>query len=478
MLGSWTRRRETATSRRSRSAGAATLAALAALTGCLDSGESIEVTRAPRSVQYPDFAPLPIGEPVDIAPTIDGGRPTSWSVSPSLPDGLRIDSAGRITGTPAKTASPGGFTIRAENRFGRVDVKLAIAVLPDDVRGLSANYWVDLVADELQMPVKMQFMDGGRLLFAELRTGRIRAISADGKLEPAPLAVLPVGNGAQAGLLGFAVSPQTTTREIFAHTVGQDDVGRIWKVVEATSRDKEIPVPKLVVDQLPAGSLNNGGDLKFGPQGKLWLSIGDCGVPARAQRDGDLAGRILRFNIDGSIPIDNPISKSAEWCRGLRNAFDLAFHPISGGLFAIDNGVDADDELNFIERGRNYEWPEVPNNSTTPRVGVRLAEWSPAIAPTALAWSRQSGWEQQAGRSLFIASYLDRSVRRLVMSGNAYTDVDSEEIFLRFRDTDAGGNEPLGLAVGPRGHLYISTTNAIWRVVRSSGDQRTVPTIR
>lgn len=454
---------------------------LATSSSCTKGGPDLGLTttKAPKALHYPLIAPLPIGEPVDIQPTIEGGQPTSWEITPELPDGLTISGTGHITGTPAKTASPDGFTVRAHNVIGSVEVKIEIAVLPEDVRGLAQNYWVELVEDELELPVKMSFAADGRLLFGELRSGRIRAIDARGELLEAPVATLPVGQGPQAGLLGIALAPDhAVSREIYVYTVGTDDIGRIWKVTEADDSSKETPVPVLVVNNIPTGLINNGGDLEFGPDGKLWLSVGDCGTEARAQKDGDLAGRILRFERDGRIPIDNPISGQPEWSRGLRNPFDMVFNPMTGGLFAIDNGVNTDDELNFVRRGDNFEWPEIPANSKQPQIGIRLAEWSPSIAPTALVWHNGRGADSIAGRDLFVASYLDRTVRRLRMSGANRTDIDEESVFLKFRDTSAGGNVPLGLAIGPKGHLHIATANAIWRIKRQDGDVAPVPTLR
>lgn len=448
------------------------------LSACFDGASTSPggASIAPKSVQYPEIAPLALGEPVDIAPTIDGGQPDEWQVFPSLPIGLSVGADGRIQGTPTRTTSPDGFTIIAKNSYGQTRVDVNIAVLPEDVRGLAPTYWVELVAGELELPVKLRFTDDGRLIFGELLTGRIRVVGSDGKLRPTPLATLPVGHGPQAGLLGIALPPDhLTSREVYAYTIGNDDLGRVYKVREADSAN-ETPVPALVVGDLPSGTINNGGDLEFGPDGKLYLTIGDCGIDVRAQRDGDSAGRILRFNRDGSIPQDNPVASSLEWCRGLRNAFDMAFHPVTGGLFAIDNASLAEDRLILVSAGDNFGWPEIPATSLFQRRGRTLATWTPNIAPTGIAWHNGRGANTTAGADLYIASYNDVKIRRLRMGGSARDQVEEERSFLEFRVKDSGANVPLGIAIDPHGRLHIATATAIWRIVRHGGDVAPMPT--
>ena len=124
----------------------------------------------------------------------------------------------------------------------------------------------------------------------------------------------------------------------------------------------------VIVDDLPIGaSIHNGGRIAFGPDGKLYVTIGDTSRPETAQDAEALKGKILRYNPDGSILADNPIPGSPVYALGLRNPFGLAFRPETGELFATDNGPAGNDELNVIRAGANYGWPEAVGLTTDTR---------------------------------------------------------------------------------------------------------------
>jgi glucose/arabinose dehydrogenase len=221
----------------------------------------------------------------------------------------------------------------------------------------------------------------------------------------------------------------------------------------------------VIVDSLPVAETQNGGVLAFGPDGKLYATVGDTTNPDLAQTDGSRAGRILRFDDDGSIPADNPIPGDPEWCRGLRNVFGLAFHPTTGGLFASENGPAADDELDFILPGKNYEWGAAPESVPGPQVGRRMMDWSPVIVPTGIAFLGHGAFGSDYSSSLFVAGYDESDVRRLVLSGPQLTDVDDELPFARWQNTGVV-NKPLDVLEAPDGSLFVSTFTAIWRISR------------
>lgn len=112
----------------------------------------------------------------------------------------------------------------------------------------------------------------------------------------------------------------------------------------------------MLLDDLPVAALDNGGALCFGADGMLFVSIGDVEDPALAQDDGSPAGKVLRIDPeDGSAPADNPTPGSRVFVKGLRNTWALAVEPAAGTLFGADNGPAADDELNLLLPGRNFE---------------------------------------------------------------------------------------------------------------------------
>ena len=155
-----------------------------------------------------------------------------------------------------------------------------------------------------------------------------------------------------------------------------------------TERNNKIVDSKTVLDRIPASDLNNGGRLKFGPDGALYVSTGDSEIPELAQDAKSLAGKILRVNHDGTIPYDNPFPDSPVYSYGHRNIQGLAWHPLTEELFATEHGPSGNDEINIIEPGSNYGWPlEVCNyslSSTTMKFKTPLFCFNPSIAPTGL----------------------------------------------------------------------------------------------
>src|SRR5207249_2447194 len=121
-----------------------------------------------------------------------------------------------------------------------------------------------------------------------------------------------------------------------------------------------------------------------GPDGKLYVSIGDTGNPALAQDSTSLSGKILRFNKDGTIPTDNPFPGSPVYALGMRNTFGMTFHDDTGDLWITENGPEFPefDEVNRIIAGGNYGWPVVTGIAGNPLFIDPLIEITPTIAPT------------------------------------------------------------------------------------------------
>jgi glucose/arabinose dehydrogenase len=298
----------------------------------------------------------------------------------------------------------------------------------------------------------------GRLFFNELDTGDVRVLAADGTLVAAPFAHVDVRTGGHNGLLGLALAPDfATSGHLYVSatvpgTGGEPDRLRVVRFTDAGGVGTD---PTVVVDGLPAGTINDGGDLAFGRDGTLFVSVGDADVAANAQDDASLAGRALRYTAAGAVPADNPVPGSPEWCRGLRNTFAIAVHPATGALFGADNGPTSDDELNYLEAGKNFGWPSLPPGTPGSSVGFRVAHWADVIVPTAIAWAGDS--------VLYLTAYDDASLRRLALSGAAHTDLDAEETVARFRE-DALANKPLDVLVAADGSILVSTFTAIWRL--------------
>jgi glucose/arabinose dehydrogenase len=226
------------------------------------------------------------------------------------------------------------------------------------------------VTSGLDVPWGLAFLPDGSALLAERDTGLIKRITADGQARPVGR-VPGVRSQGEGGLLGIAVAPTfAADRWLYVYFTSYDD-NRIVRMRYDGSR---LGQPGLLVDGIPAGGNHNGGRLAFGPDGMLYAGTGESGHPSFAQDRGSLGGKILRIAPDGSVPPDNPFPGSYVWTYGHRNVQGLAFDA-RGRLWASEFGQNTWDELNLIEKGRNYGWPKVEGRGSDPRFVNPLVQW-------------------------------------------------------------------------------------------------------
>ncbi len=209
----------------------------------------------------------------------------------------------------------------------------------------------------------------------------------------------------------------------------------------------------IVLDLIPGHRIHNGGRIRFGPDGKLYITTGDAGQPQLAQDLQSLAGKILRANADGSVPADNPFPRSLVYSFGHRNPQGLTWHPLTKDLYATEHGPSGHDEINLIKAGANYGWPIVVgrgNNQefTDPIYETGQSTWAPSgvtfyKAPSVSRWNL----------SLFVATLRGKHIRVILdpMQPGLVnsTNVLFSDYFGRIRD----------VAQGPDGYLYLATSN-------------------
>lgn len=317
---------------------------------------------------------------------------------------------------------------------------------------------VETLLSNLNFPVALAFAPDGRLFYNELRTGQVRVVS-NGVLQAQPFATLPVETSGERGLLGLTFDPQFASNG-FVYVFVSDPSG-VQRVVRFADMNGTGVSPAIIVDNLPSNTNHNGGSIGFGPDGKLYVSLGDSLNPANAQDPTSLAGKILRYNANGTVPTDNPFgATNPAFNLGLRNSFDFAFHPQSGVIYASENGQDCDDELNRIVRGGNYGWrPNYPCGDANPQFVAPLTRFNPVIAPTGVTFYTSSVIPQFQG-SLFMVDFNEGRVRRFVVNEAQQGMITETEVVV------AGGmGNLLDIVPGPDGALYFSSTTAIFRII-------------
>jgi glucose/arabinose dehydrogenase/chitodextrinase len=327
------------------------------------------------------------------------------------------------------------------------------------------------VATGLSFPVAMAVAPDGRIFYNEYFTGKVRVIDSNWTVRAqAFYQVSNLVTGGERGLLGIALDPNFSTNGyvyLYYTTVGPKN--RVIRVKEVSGVGAQETV---ILDNLPASTNHNGGNLHFGPDGKLYITDGDAEQPNRAQDTTYLGGKILRLNGDGSIPSDNPVGGSPVYSRGLRNSFDFVFHPHTGQLWATENGPAANDEVNRIVRNGDYGWPTVEGIAGDSRFIDPIVSFTPTIAPTGIvAINETPVYPAEYHNNLLFADYNTGRLHRLVLSGPALTQLGSQSVAY-----NGGQGGLLDLIQAPDGYVYVSNSSGIFRVtVNASGGGSTTP---
>ena len=306
----------------------------------------------------------------------------------------------------------------------------------------------------------MAFAPDGRLFFNELSTGRVRVVE-NGQLLVDPFVEVSVETSGERGLLGLTFDPAFASNGfvyILHHTPGPPLEARVLRFTDFANRGID---QTIIVDDLASTNNHNGGNIGFGPDGMLYITIGDGQNPANSQDPDSLNGKILRFNPDGSIPATNPFGGfRAAFNLGLRNSFDFDFHPATGTIYASENGPNCDDEINRIVPGGNYGWrPDYPCGDTDLEFVAPLRRFTPTIAPTGVSFYTGSVFPQFQD-DLFMVDFNSGRVQRFVVDETNMGQIVESSILV-----DVAFGALLDIVEGPDGFLYFSSSNAIHRIV-------------
>ena len=293
--------------------------------------------------------------------------------------------------------------------------------------------------------------DGGEALISERDSAQVLELDGSGKTRTVGT-VDGVSHGGEGGLLGLALHDG----DLFVYSTA-DDGNRIQRYeLTGSTGSYGLGDATTVIDGLPANSFHNGGRIAFGPDGMLYASVGDAGTGSDAQDRDSLAGKILRLTPEGDVPGGNPFPGSPVWSLGHRNVQGMAW-TADGTMFASEFGQDTWDELNVIERGKDYGWPEVEGTGGTDQGFVDpVQQWSTDDAsPSGLT---------VIDDTVFIANLRGEVVRGIP----ADDPTTSTEYFAR----DFGRIRTV--LEGPEGALWFVTNNTDGRGDPTEGDDRIV----
>lgn len=339
------------------------------------------------------------------------------------------------------------------------------------LHGFQLDTWVD----DVKEPYSLAFLSPTKALMTE-KKGHLFLIE-NGKIAPRPVLGLPaVDTASQAGLYDVVPHPQYEKNGwiYFAYSDPQGSTS-MTRIIRAKLRDNTLIEQETIYQAQPehyikTGGVHFGGRIAFDKQGYLYFVIGERGQRDQAQDLGRPTGKVHRLHDDGRVPADNPFVKNPKalpsvWSYGHRNPQGLSFHPVTGQLFDLEHGPRGGDELNLVQKGKNYGWPVITygmeyngtaTTELTHKEGMEqpLKYWVPSIAPCGSNFYTGDSFPKWKNH-LFVASLAGQQLVRIEIADSKV--VDSEVIF-----SDVGRiRHVIG---GPDGALYVLLPTRIAKV--------------
>lgn len=336
------------------------------------------------------------------------------------------------------------------------------------------GFVVETLAMNLNAATALTVAPDGRIFIAD-QTGPLR-VWKEGRLLPSPALDLSgrVDDYWERGLIGVTLHPDFPyTPHLFVVYVAKEPyphhvVSRFTLLGDVADPASEFVLLEGDDQRKFGGSVphgHQGGPIRFGPDGKIYIGLGEQTAGRPSQSLEALQGKILRINPDGSIPADNPFFEKASgkyraiWALGIRNPFGLAFQPETGRLFVSDVGASAWEEINEIKRGGNYGWPEAEGFSTNTAFENPVYSYPPAIGRSIVGAAfyprtvaHGGGFPEKWRGKFFFADWAANWIKAL--------DPESPTNVMTFAK---GLNAPATIELGPDGSLLVLNRGTIWR---------------
>jgi len=330
------------------------------------------------------------------------------------------------------------------------------------------GFKIVLMATGLDLPVNLAFVpepgseSTAPLLYVTELYGQVKVITNDWKVRTYTDNLLNYepdhrfpGTG-ESGVTGLCVEPNTG--DLFLSMIYENNGETKGKVVRTSSKDglKVESIETVIEDISSVKAAHQIQAVTIGSDGKLYVNVGDGMIePEVAQDDNDLRGKILRMNLDGSIPEDNPNSESPVYAKGLRNPFGAAWRNSNKSLYISDNGPEDDDRIARIEPNKNYGWPKTMRLNS-------LFWWEFTQAPTAIDFMQSGQFPADYDDELFVALFGASYQKGRAIKGKKIVKIRLNENDSGIRSYDEfvtyigeGPASPCGLAFGPDG-LYFT----------------------
>ncbi len=310
------------------------------------------------------------------------------------------------------------------------------------------GFEIEVLAGNLYTPWAIDFLPDGKMIFTE-RLGRVSILEND-KIKI--VANLNVSEVSESGLLGIAVDADFAKNRFVYIYYTHENGNRVSRFVLNEKLEEEY----ILLDSIPNARFHDGGRIKFGPDGKLYITTGDATVPSSAQDINSLAGKILRMNKDGSVPADNSFGNYV-YSYGHRNPQGLAWHALTNVLYSSEHGPTRNDEINVIVKGENYGWPIEECDKTAEYAKPLRCYNEFTLAPAGITFHNDD---------LYVAGLRGAQLRKIVLSKDYKTVLREEELF-----SELGRVREV---VGHGGYLYIATSNKDGRGIPRANDDKIV----